>query len=327
MEVDTESPSVWFEDGTLIIEAGSVLHRVSRSILAARSSVFKDMLSLPQPPDAETSHGCPIVRLHDSPDDISVFLRAIFDSEFFMPYPAPTTFETVAGILRLSNKYGVDYLRRRALAHLSSFYPTKLSDVDAGEERDASAWKKPSWDDDSVPIHVAAIELAREVDAPWIVPYAFYRAATVRGADSVHDALRPTVPEGWDTTLSADDQKSFIYGYLAQGRSVVTDILRFLYHPTSVEGCTDREECLSERLDAFEYLRGTLATPTNPLVAWGEDDWSSVEICPTCLTSLVETHRQARQAFWDKLPEIYGQPGWEKLDNLKAAAIGDALFR
>jgi hypothetical protein len=84
MEVDTEriQPSqVWFEDGNIIIEAGDTLHRVSRSILAARSAVFKDMFSIPQPPDAETKLGCPFVHLADSSNNLCFFLRAIFDSE------------------------------------------------------------------------------------------------------------------------------------------------------------------------------------------------------------------------------------------------------
>ncbi|KAJ7689802.1 hypothetical protein B0H17DRAFT_936829 [Mycena rosella] len=142
MEVDNE-PNVpvrvqelWFDDGNLIIAAGFSLFRVYRGILAARSSVFQDMLSLPQPPDSELVEGCPLVRMHDTAAEVTVFLKAIFDSEFFQMYPSPTTLDVVAGVLRLSQKYSVDYLRRRALGHLSSAFFTTLSARDA-------------WDDDS----------------------------------------------------------------------------------------------------------------------------------------------------------------------------------
>ncbi|KAJ7490881.1 hypothetical protein FB451DRAFT_1221319 [Mycena latifolia] len=309
MEVDTEPANVWFEDGTLIIDTGNVLHRVSRSILAARSSVFKDMFSLPQPPDAETLQGCPVVRLQDSPDDILVFLRAIFDAEFFMPYPAPTTFNAVAGILRLSNKYEVPYLRRRALVHLSSVYPTKLSDLDVSTQTDAPAWKRRSWKT-SVSIHVTAIVLAREVNAPWIIPYAFYRLGNVSEAKIIQKALCSTLPEGWSATLTS------------------CDILRFLYYPsTAIEGCTSREACTSARLRAFTYLKEPLAQLTDPLFIWEPEDWAEFKICSACSTSLKQTHQEARQAFWDKLPEMYGMPGWEELEKFKEEAIGDDLFQ
>jgi hypothetical protein len=83
MDVDntpTRVEELWFSDGGLVVQAEQSLFRVSGGILAARSPVFKDMLSFTQPPDAETIEGCPVVRLPDRAADITVFFRAIFDS-------------------------------------------------------------------------------------------------------------------------------------------------------------------------------------------------------------------------------------------------------
>ncbi|KAJ7718954.1 hypothetical protein DFH07DRAFT_898908 [Mycena maculata] len=101
---------LWFTDSGLIVRAENSLFRVSGAILAARSPVFKDMLSFPQPPDAEILDGCPVVRLPDSAADVTCFFRAIFNSSFFETYPTETDLITVVSILRLSNKYAVDYL-------------------------------------------------------------------------------------------------------------------------------------------------------------------------------------------------------------------------
>ncbi|KAJ7710530.1 hypothetical protein B0H17DRAFT_1190251 [Mycena rosella] len=76
------------------------------------------MLSCPQPPDSETLDGCSVVEIPDAAADVTVFLKAIFDSSFFEAYPHATKFATVAGILRLSTKYEVEHLRRQALIHL-----------------------------------------------------------------------------------------------------------------------------------------------------------------------------------------------------------------
>jgi hypothetical protein len=71
---------LWFEDDNLILRAENSLFRVSKGVLAARSSVFRDMLSFPQTEEEERIDGCPVVRLHDSAADVTCFLRAIFDS-------------------------------------------------------------------------------------------------------------------------------------------------------------------------------------------------------------------------------------------------------
>ncbi|KAJ7111636.1 hypothetical protein C8R43DRAFT_852582, partial [Mycena crocata] len=118
--------SLWFPDGNIVLCAHNVLFRVFRGILAARSPVFADMLAFPQPEDAEVVDGCPVLRLDDSAADTMYFLKALFDYEFFAPYPAKTDFDAIHGILRLGTKYRVEPLRRRALQHLSSAHPTSL---------------------------------------------------------------------------------------------------------------------------------------------------------------------------------------------------------
>jgi len=82
----TPSPSgynsvdeVWFQDGTLIIEAEGSLFRVYGGLLGAESPVFHDMLEFPQPEGAESIDGCPVVHLSDSAPDVNCFLKALFD--------------------------------------------------------------------------------------------------------------------------------------------------------------------------------------------------------------------------------------------------------
>ncbi|KAJ7457722.1 hypothetical protein FB451DRAFT_1097886 [Mycena latifolia] len=111
---------LWFSNDTLIIKARQKIFRVSKSVLAARSAVFRDMVAFSQPADSsdvELVDASPVVSqaLHDSADDVEVFLRAIFDSSYFMPPP-----ETVSLQVVLSHKYDVEYLHRRALKHLAS---------------------------------------------------------------------------------------------------------------------------------------------------------------------------------------------------------------
>ncbi len=87
MPVDDSSlrkdEELWFEDGNLILTTPTVRFRVYRGLLVAHSPVFRDMLSLPQPPEATPPSKCancmPIVTLplFDSPSDLHHFLKTL----------------------------------------------------------------------------------------------------------------------------------------------------------------------------------------------------------------------------------------------------------
>lgn len=71
---------LWYTDGSLIIQAEQSLFRVSGAVLAAQSTFFRDMSSVPQPDVVPLIEGCPLVYIHDSATDARHFLKAIFDS-------------------------------------------------------------------------------------------------------------------------------------------------------------------------------------------------------------------------------------------------------
>lgn len=248
---------------------------------------------------------------------------------YFMPYPIQSDLHTILGCLGLSHKYGVDYLRRRALIHLSSGHRTTLSALDASYSEVLTLhWA--SWD---VRLEAGAfiliIELARAVDALWILPHAFYmlsNALKELGTNIFHGILY----NGVRANLSMEDQQSFMRGYHIQRDSTLKDVLRFFFDPVDVEGCADQTLCLAERLRVFNEFRHVIdMNPCVPLGIWDSDDWERLdddELCATCLTALKKIHQDARQAFWDKLPDIYGLPAWEELEKMKTAAIGTDLL-
>ncbi|KAJ6592181.1 hypothetical protein DFH09DRAFT_1415107 [Mycena vulgaris] len=121
--------ALWFSAKVVVLKADTRIFRVFAAILKAQSSVFADMFTFPQPSSADTEimEGFPVLKLHDNPDEIAVFLKAIFDSSFSMPPPAEPRFNDIMGILRLAHKYDVPYLRPRALEHLGTFNPNTTS--------------------------------------------------------------------------------------------------------------------------------------------------------------------------------------------------------
>ncbi|KAJ7760100.1 hypothetical protein DFH07DRAFT_940030 [Mycena maculata] len=326
---------LWFEDGNIVVRAETSQFRVYRGFLATRSPVFQDMFSFPQPLDSELVDGCPLVVLPDPAPHVIVFLRAIFDSSFFKPFPFPTAYNIIVGCLRLSHKYGVDYLRREALIHFSSGFDTKLSRWDAeaygaynlGDDTPVSriiSWGIPP----DIGYNASVIHIIREVDALWLLPLAFYSlsatSSTDIGSDIFSDAGCNSVP----TKLSDVDRAAFLRGHGIQCLSVATDILRFLYEPVEIDGCGCPEACSQVRLRAIASIREVIrANPSRPLDIWGPNEWEWLDdACLTCLTALKKTHQEAKEEFWDKLPGIYGLPPWEELQKMQVAAIGSELF-
>ncbi|KAJ6548096.1 hypothetical protein DFH09DRAFT_628608 [Mycena vulgaris] len=335
MDVDTQPgdpqriQDLWFEDGNIVIQAGNSQFRVHRGILATRSPVFQDMLSFPQPQGSELVEGCPLVRLPDAEIEVMDFLKAIFIPEYFAPFPALTKFEIIVGCLRLSHKYEVDYLRRRALVHLSSGHRTTLSEWDSStynhlpsttrSASDITSWSLP--DDPSS--RICVIQLAREVDALWILPAAFYRMS-VAFRKLGRGIFHGTVYNGVPASLSSHDQQSFVDGQATHIRGA-SEIVQFLSDPLNIAGCESPAECARLRLQAIKRS-GTMtrACASIPLSVWPPFSWTYLRnVCPACLTVFRETHSAARQAFWDQLPAMYGLPSWAELETMKAATIGN----
>lgn len=70
---------IWFDDGSVILQAESTQFRVHRTMLARHSPVFRDIFSIPQPGDEALIEGCPIIHLSDSAEDIRLTLLALYD--------------------------------------------------------------------------------------------------------------------------------------------------------------------------------------------------------------------------------------------------------
>ncbi|KAJ7612187.1 hypothetical protein FB45DRAFT_843489 [Roridomyces roridus] len=316
MQVDNtpqRAAELWFEDGNIVIQAGNSMFRVYRGILAGTSPIFRDMLSFPQPPEAELVEGCPLVRLPDAGSEVSVFLRAIFDSNlsiclnFFKPFPAPTQYPIIQGCLRLSHKYEVEHLRLRALVHLSSRYRTSLAERDTCRfqygfpNRNVSEIVSWPWNS--------------QVEAPWILPCALYDLSA-QLKDGFADLLRD------GASLSSEDLTRFLRGHHLQTLSAATVILPSLSNPPhDIQGCKSAANCREARLAAVAALSTEIQEyPTIPLGVWSEEDWYRVpgEPCSSCSSALEE----ARKSFWDDLPQMYGLPSWAELEKMRVAALG-----
>ncbi|KAJ7450934.1 hypothetical protein B0H11DRAFT_2289112 [Mycena galericulata] len=300
----------------LIIQADNTLFRVSRDLLAYHSSVFRDMLSLPTPKDAEMMDGCPFVNLPDSAEDTTVFLKAMIYYDFFEPAPAPTTLSILSGVLRLSHKYEVDALRKRPLLHISQFHPTTL------QEWEQLGGKSIPWLDESIENgYLSIVILARQFSIDWILPAAFYRVCQKTTESSI---INGDISE---SELDPQDKVSCFTACRQLEVGAVTRILDFLWTPLQIPSCSSPDECMPARIRVRRSAEGwrprpSHEAPTFPLDAWEESDWRRLAaVCDVCLSSMKSTFREAKQTFWDGLPKLFDLPDWEDLEKIKVKAL------
>ncbi|TFK39269.1 hypothetical protein BDQ12DRAFT_698267 [Crucibulum laeve] len=299
---------LWYEDGNIIFKAGDSLFKVSKGVVAARSPVFHDMLAFPQPDDQEMYDGCPLVMLYDADEDVRYFLKAIYDSGFFEPPPSTTEFDIISGILRLSTKYEVDYLRRRAIRHLDVLYPLTLTAFDRRQETRTTPWK------DNTAFEAA--RLAREADVPWILPAVLYCVCTCPVDDMVDGYL-------WNDArrqLNPIDQAACVKALVPLTQADRKDMLSFLTLG-AVSGCITPTDCNEARLDALRSLADAQDI-LNPLDSFYHM-WELFEdnVCEQCVTKSKAMNGSAREAFWESLPGLFKLPDWRTLKTLQEDAL------
>ncbi|KAJ7464373.1 hypothetical protein FB451DRAFT_1263351 [Mycena latifolia] len=302
--------ALWFSPEVVVLRADTRIFRVFAAILKAQSSVFADMFTFPQPASAEmeTMDGFPVVKLHDDSEEVEVFLKAIFDSSFFMPFPANPHFDHVVGILRLAHKYDVPYLRRRALEHLGVVFPTSLSEYDADPRTDGRTIRNGDFPHMSTVIKVAA-----EVNALWLLPFAYYRLC--------NNPIASIMSGPWWTALGNKERTACYLGYVAQIQYFPKAVGFLSASSSETTDCDDWAECnralLSIASGNLAYLSMTEPLETG-LRLWQELEYG---VCGSCLKA-AQVHREAdRQEFWNQLPQMFGLPGWEELQEMRRAAL------
>lgn len=328
-------PELYFPDGNIILEAGTTHFRVSRGILAARSPVFKEVLSLPQPKERGEDgkvDGCDVVHLFgDDPQEVTYFLKAIYDSSFFEPPPTMTNILTIAGILRLSTKYDVDYLRGRALKHLDTLYPLTLAEFDKRQDTRTTPWR------DNTAFYVAG--LARELQLEWLMPPVLYCVCSCPAGDIVDGYLWDNdvgQEEPKDGDASGDKGKKRIkLGKEDRGRCVRAlfelwnrekkDILGFLT-VDEVEGCGTPNECRKGRVEMLRTIDES-RDYLDPLGAMENRwRWYYKWVCRVCAEEGKRAHEEERDQFWEVMPRIFGLSDWVSLAELKSLHGGDSAF-
>lgn len=162
---------IWFDDGSVVIQAEKTQFRVHRSMLSRHSSVFRDMFSVPQPPGEQelVIEGCSVVHVSESSQDWEDLLTLMYDNLRVYQSADPMPIRLIAVMLRLGKKYDMGHFLKEAVARLHYEFPRNLCDWDLISDQPFSKIEQSG--------ELALLDiiiLGREAGLQSILPLAYY---------------------------------------------------------------------------------------------------------------------------------------------------------
>ncbi|KAF9244858.1 hypothetical protein BU15DRAFT_41596 [Melanogaster broomeanus] len=320
-----------FADGNIVILAGPSYFLVHQGLLSRHSQVLEHLIKSMDP--TPTIEGRPVLSLPEPPDSIACFLQALYDGISFLTYDEPG-FTAVANLLRVLTTYKVQRVLRDILRVLSTFWPTTLAQWDSREcsvtSPDGVYSPRPS-----LPHPIEVIKLARDIDAPSLLPSAMYDLSRYTPSEAAIGIFKPQA--GNYIGLEESDLLCVLRGREHASRYFSTFIVNELEGRSPSPWCLCRNETgplakgacqMAFEAITFELLRdinGTVSHRTSdPLYAMthaelmqtGEstsaDNPSPMRTCEICRTEFASAVLAAKEDFWGKLPGWFGVevPKW-----------------
>ncbi|KAJ6480960.1 hypothetical protein C8R45DRAFT_831769, partial [Mycena sanguinolenta] len=279
---------LWFDADLVILRAESRIFRVFTSVLKElKSPLFATMFALPQPASAEKIEGVHVVDMQDDPADLEVFLRAVFDSNFFAR-PKKAGVDVILAVLRLAYKYNVDFLRRRALEHFDDMFCTRIEDFVPG--RALSAVIRLGKIQPFLDEHFKTIKVLVDVGALWMLPNAYYMLTSF--------GLKPILHSVMWNAVGASEKDNALRIFSSEFRlQLLAPALSMLSMDSP---CMTTADCNDARLTTIRTNQWDCSMGV--LEDWDETDYRGEELrnrglCESCLLEAKDAYTEGKQKF------------------------------
>ncbi|KAJ7246362.1 hypothetical protein C8J57DRAFT_1476047 [Mycena rebaudengoi] len=293
----------WFDDGNIILQIQSTQFRLYKGILSLHSSVFRDMFSIPLPPDEPMIEGCPMVTLSgDTVQDWTHLLsvmhpkQVVLSSSICLSTSVPRV-ALVAAMLRLGKKYDFAVFRKDALRRLRVELPTELFSW--------GTWKEIQLEDD---MEFAILSVVREVGLYSILPLLLYILVSDRYYMNkiIYDS---------NVEIAPDDRLTCLQGHFKLINRQAETTMCWLNPSTMPSSeCSSPAKCMGGMRDLLALLHEERPLDILAVGDW-DDDWDT-HMCPECRQVAQDRFNNGREQCWKELPSIFGLPDWSELASL-----------
>ncbi|KZP23500.1 hypothetical protein FIBSPDRAFT_952021 [Athelia psychrophila] len=298
---------IWFHDGNIVLQAERTQFKIHGGILAQSSTVFNDMLSIPQPlgpaPAYGMVEGCPVVQLSDSAEDVTFVLKAL-SQRGYAATGKPVTIEVVAAFLRLGKKYDIEVLRVEALERIFSEVATTVDEMLSNTNKPKRLIEAGFFRNLPLP-WVDILNLAREHDLQSVLPLALYECCRLFDKGAAFSTTRNMS----EFAISTSDQILIAAGPRRIIKLQNETTFVWASADPGIVRCRTAASCSCYLLNILrdEFVTG--------LYIRGTDSWEEpgYDLCQECRTNGEAEQNRGRQQFWDSLPGLFGLPEWAEL--------------
>lgn len=321
-----EVGSVWFDDGNLIVIAEPKVFRVYQGLLARRSPVIRDLLSIPGANNVideadrrvldalgRDTTGCAVVRLTDKPQEVDWFLAAFIGDRcgccciyLLDVQPALTddslsgqysqNLSALAGILRLATKYEVNILRKWVVECLEA----ALGWIDFSVAMVLELMRQQKKGAKGVDGMFPLIDVASKVGVQWLLRIVYWRLQNTSLPEILHHPEWMELPEEQKThyLLCRERARDDAFSAFAVVARLHRDGTR---HDTPTQG-----QCINRFKDTLhrEFTR------TGPK-AFNNFDWEEYATgltCGLCKANYVNVEREVVSEAFVLLQQHMGVP-------------------
>ncbi|KAI0708487.1 hypothetical protein C8Q76DRAFT_627189, partial [Earliella scabrosa] len=124
-------PTLYFDDGNIILRAGWTLFCVHKSLLSKHSSVFRDLF---QRMHIDRFRELTLITMEETREDLETLLNVIYDGlRVDVQELTVETFPALATVLRMATKYNIERPCEDIVARIRAQWPATLSQHDARE--------------------------------------------------------------------------------------------------------------------------------------------------------------------------------------------------
>ncbi|KAF5348722.1 hypothetical protein D9758_006790 [Tetrapyrgos nigripes] len=317
-------PNLSFNDGNLVLLAQNQYFIAHQGVLGRHSSSLDAALKALQD-SPRLLQGRPVLELQESPEEVYYFLSALYDGISHLVYDVQT-FNVISSLLRLFTKFEVHHLRKEIIRGLSTIWPPSLAQWDIREANATNSFGvyEPRQ---TIPHPILMINLARSINAPELLPSAFYDLSRNSPSQTMAGYFCPETEHVHQ--LSQDDLFNLLKGREHASRFLSTFLVNFLEGRLPCQDCVfkhQKDASLRRRcLAAFEAITFEILRDVNGVVCQRSSDplfaimdtelmqakadsrqIINMRPCDFCRADYGPVVDAAREEFWNMLPEWFG---------------------
>lgn len=205
--------------------------------------------------------------------------------------------EKTLGVLKLSTKYQIEYLRYQALRLLCADHVPLTFDA---FDHKGTKWSK------STTTAMKILPVARQCNAIWLLPTLFYLSCALP-TDETHDP-----DEFTQADIDLMDERR-----IWRGRSLLIQANnREICAPLRMPCDSMELDCSNSKIDLLDsWLDGC------PLEFIA---WKPTGLCANCLPLMKQEVETAKRRFWHSIPYLFDLPPWEELRKQQDIDLGYA---